>query len=271
MFFTLSKVLWFLVEPGNLFVIVLLAGVFLLWIGRVQLGRWLLSLALLVILLLTVFPVGTTMLSSLENRFERPEMMPEQVSGIIVLGGVLNQLIAKKRGSAAPKFASGRFAEFVNLAATYPEARLVFTGGSGSLRNQELKEADFAEPLLRAWGLDTSRVIFEKQSRNTFENAKLSRALVKPKSGERWILITSAFHMPRAVGVFRRTGWEVLPMPVEFQTAGDEGLWPPSFRFLSGLNSFSSAVHEWLGLSFYWLTGRIDTLIPAPKDNTLGQ
>ena len=133
MFFTLSKVLWFIVDPGNLFIIVLTAGALLLWTSKARLGRGLVSLALLGALSVTVFPVGKTMMGMLENRFKRLEPMPENIFGIIVLGGVFNQFIAKKRGSAAPNFAPGRFAEFVRLAKLYPDARLVFTGGSGSL------------------------------------------------------------------------------------------------------------------------------------------
>ena len=266
MFFTRSKNLWFIVDPGNLFIIVLTAGALLLWTSKARLGRGLVSLALLGALSVTVFPVGKTMMGMLENRFKRLEPMPENISGIIVLGGVFNQFIAKKRGSAAPNFAPGRFAEFVRLAKLYPDARLVFTGGSGSLSRPDVKEADFAGPLLKSWGLDIARVIFENRSRNTFENANYSKALMQPKPGEKWILITSAFHMPRAIGVFRRAGWNVLPAPVEYLTAGDESLWPPQFKFRRGINTFSHAIHEWLGLSFYWLTGRTDTLIPAPRD-----
>ena len=125
MFFTLSKTLWFIVDPGNLFIIVLTAGVLLLWTSKARLGRALVSLALLGALLLAVFPIGAAMMGMLE----RLEPMPEKISGIIVLGGVLNQFIAKKRGSTAPNIAPGRFAEFVRLAKQYPDARLVFAGG----------------------------------------------------------------------------------------------------------------------------------------------
>lgn len=264
MFFTLSKILWFLVDPGNLFIIVLSIGVLLLWAGKARAGRGLVSLALLGALFVAVFPIGKTMTGMLENRFQRPEPLPDNITGIIVLGGVLNQFIAKKRGASAPRIAAGRFFEFIRLARLYPDARLVFTGGSGSLNSPDIKEAEFAAPLLKSWGLDIGRVTFEADSRNTFENAIFSKALIKPGPDDKWILITSAFHMPRAMGVFRSAGWNVLPAPVEYLTTGDERLFVPQFRFGAGINAFSHAVHEWLGLSFYWLTGRTDTLIPAP-------
>ena len=266
MFFPMSKILWFLVDPGNLFVIVLSFGVVLLWAGKARAGRGLVSLALLGALLVAVFPIGKTLTGVLENRFQRPEPMPDSISGIIVLGGVLDQFIAKKRGATAPRIAAGRFSEFIRLAGLYPDAKLVFTGGSGSLKNPDIKEAEFAAPLLKSWGLDIRRVTFEADSRNTFENAIFSKALVKPGPDDKWILVTSAFHMPRAMGVFRSAGWNVTPAPVEYVTTGDEQLWPPQFQFRSGINAFSHAVHEWLGLSFYWLTGRTDTFIPAQAD-----
>jgi uncharacterized SAM-binding protein YcdF (DUF218 family) len=158
MFFTLSKILWLIADPGNLFIIVLTIGVLLLWVGKARAGRGLVSLALLGALLVAVFPIGKVMTGVLESRFQRPEPMPENISGIIVLGGVLNQFIAKKRGATAPNIAAGRFSEFIRLAGLYPDAKLVFTGGSGSLRNPEIKEAEFAAPLLKSWGLDIERV-----------------------------------------------------------------------------------------------------------------
>ena len=264
MFFTLSKILWFLADPGNLFIIALSIGVLLLWAGKGRAGRGLVSLALMGALLVAVFPIGKIMTGVLENRFQRPDPMPDKITGIIVLGGVLNQFIAKKRGASAPRIATGRFSEFIRLAGLYPDAKLVFTGGSGSLSNPDIKEAEFAAPLLESWGLDIGRVTFEADSRNTFENAIFSKALVKPSPDDKWILITSAFHMPRAMGVFRAAGWNVLPAPVEYVTTGEERLFALQFSFRTGINAFSRAVHEWLGLSFYWLTGRTDTLIPAP-------
>ena len=96
-----------------------------------------------------------------------------------------------------------------------------------------------------------------------YENAVVTFGLVKPKPGERWILVTSAFHMPRAVGCFRRVGWRVIPYPVDFNFEGDERF-ELAFDLAGGINAFASGLHEWLGLTFYWLTGKTDTFFPAP-------
>lgn len=263
MFFTLSKVLWILTDPGNLLLILLVLGAVLLWSPWRRMGRRLVSLTALVMLALAVFPVGAYVLQSLENRFPPPKELPEQVGGIVVLGGMIDQIVSKKRGQPSINGAAERLTEFAVLARRYPDAKLIFTGGSGKLTAQDVKEADAVKPFLEALGMDVSRVIFEDESRNTHENAVYSKQLGQPGEGEPWILITSAFHMPRSVGCFREAGWTVIPYPVDYNTTGTEGI-DMSFNLMSGLSGASGAVKEWLGLMFYYLTGRTNTLYPAP-------
>ena len=141
---------------------------------------------------------------------------------------------------------------------------LVYTGGSASLTSPELKETLVARRLFVELGLDPNRVIFEGQSRNTHENAIKTFELVKPAKGDRWVLITSAMHMPRAVGVFRKAGWDPIPYPVDFTTLshGKTGLWRGLGPGLGGLNK---ALKEWIGLVAYRLLGRTDNLFPGPQ------
>ena len=150
------------------------------------------------------------------------------------------------------------------LSNRYPKAKLIFSGGSGSLFLQNYKEAKVIAPLLRQLGIDQERIILEDQSRNTFENAVFSHRLVKPKNDEVWLLITSAFHMPRCVGAFRKAGWQVIPYPVDYQTTSREIL-PIQFNFTGGVASLGNALHEILGLLFYWLYGKTDELFPEPR------
>ena len=148
-----------------------------------------------------------------------------------------------------------RLTAFADLADRYPDAKLVFTGGSGALTDQSLKEADFAAPVLLRMGVALDRVIFESQSRNTAENASMTREILASAPRGTWILVTSAFHMPRAVGVFRENGWQVFPYPVDYITRREvRPILQVGLR--SGLNSLAVAAHEWTGLTFYWLTGR---------------
>ena len=263
MFFVISKVAWFIVNPGNLFLIALGLGVWLLWTRWRRAGRWLVSLAVLAALAMATLPLGTRLYLPLENRFPVAGDLPGRIDGIIALGGVVDQFVTVARGQVTLTGAVERLTEFAALARRYPDARLVFTGGSGDLVRQGVKEADVLRPFFDVLGLDVERIVFENQSRNTYENAVATFGLVKPKPGERWILVTSAFHMPRAVGCFRRVGWPVIPYPVDFNFEGDE-TFELAFDFAGGINAFAGGVHEWLGLTFYWLTGKTDTFFPAP-------
>jgi len=263
MFFSLSKLLWFIADPGNLFVILLVLGVILIRTRWRRPGRWLLTVLALAAVFISVVPIGDKMFRVLEDRFPRPADLPADAAGIIVLGGFLNQFVAKKRKGAPVKISTGRITEFARLAGKYPNARLVFSGGSGSLTDQSVKEAHFVGPWLTSLGIDPARVISEDQSRNTAENATFTKALVKPGPGERWLLITSAFHMPRAVGAYRKAGWNVMPYPVDYHYAADESL-GMFFSLSGGLSDLSSGIHEWLGLAFYRLTGKTDHFFPAP-------
>jgi len=113
-------------------------------------------------------------------------------------------------------------------------------------------------------GLDVSRILFERQSRNTFENATLTHALVRPRAGERWVLITSAMHMPRAIGAFRKAGWSPIPYPVDFQTVGPPRFTPRIQLGLRELGRFSTALREWTALAVYRLLNRTGAFFPAP-------
>ncbi|MBL6945979.1 MAG: YdcF family protein [Rhodospirillales bacterium] len=263
MFFTLSKVLWWFAEPGNALLFLLCIGVILLFSPWRQFGRRLTAFATVLAIAISTLPVGGWMITKLENRFPVAAHLPERIDGIVSLGGVVNQIVTKARGQVAVGEAVERLTALAGLAREYPEARLIFSGGSGSLFNSDIKEADVLTPFLEQIGLDAARVTFDNRARNTYENAMLVRGLANPQEGENWVLITSAFHMPRAVGSFRKVGWQMIPYPVDFHTTGDVkiSLIP---QFTSRLNGIGLAVHEWLGLVFYWLTDKTDDLFPAP-------
>ena len=106
----------------------------------------------------------------------------------------------------------------------------VFSGGSPALFVSEAPEAEFAARLLRDFGIDPERIQIEEQSRNTVENAVFSRLIAQPKPGERWLLVTSAYHMPRSIGAFRKAGFAVEPYPVDWRTRGPADLLAPVWR-----------------------------------------
>lgn len=269
MFFPLSKILWYLFAPANLLLMALIFGVILVWLPWRRLARWWVSLTLLYALVLAIVPVGAHMRLALENRFPPPVSLPDRVDGVIVLGGVVDQFVSKDRGSVVINGAVERLFSFAELAQKYPEAKLVFSGGSGSLSDQSVKEADYVAPILKKLGVTPSRVVYERESRNTAENAAFTKKLMQPKPEEIWIVITSAFHMPRTMGVFRRANWLVIPYPVDYGMKRNLPI-SATFDLLSGLNHFSGALHEWLGLTFYWLTDRTNQMYPAPNAGKTG-
>lgn len=265
MFFTLSKVLWFLVNPGNVLLIVLCLGAALAWTRWRRLGRRLVGAAAAAGLFLAVVPAGAWLFGVLEDRFPPLTELPARVDGIIVAGGIVDPVMTSDRGQISIGGAAERLFEMAALAKRYPRAKLVFSGGSGRLLHQDKKEAVAVVPLFLQLGIDPGRVIFESQSRNTAENASFGYRAAGPKEGETWILITSAFHMPRTVGSFRKVGWRVTPYPVDYITRGDAQA-PVQFNFSYGLSSLGGAIHEFLGLFFYWTTGKTDELFPAPRN-----
>jgi uncharacterized SAM-binding protein YcdF (DUF218 family) len=147
----------------------------------------------------------------LENRFSANPPLPKAIDGIIALGGGIDLEISAVRDQLAIDEAAERLLMLVTLGRRYPDAPLAFTGGSGELFGRTSSEAAVVKQALRGLGADLERVVFEDRSRNTFENAHYSKDLLEPKLGECWLLITSAHHIARAVGVFQRVGWDVMP------------------------------------------------------------
>lgn len=264
MLFVLSKIVGFLIEPVS--VIALLAGLAALAIvaNRRRTAFFLAIFAFLVASIGGWTTAGTMALAVLEDRFPRPARMPADVTGVIVLGGGFEGGVSGVRGQAELRDAGDRFVEAVALALAYPAAKIVVTGGQGALVSEGETDAALAPGFFARFGIAPERLILEGQSRNTQENAEFLRALIAPKPGETWLLVTSAFHMPRSVGLFRKAGIAVTPWPVDYRTAG-----LPRLRLVGGapianLTALTVAVREWVGLASYRALGRIDAAFPAP-------
>jgi uncharacterized SAM-binding protein YcdF (DUF218 family) len=267
--FTFSKILGPLSDPRVIAFFVLIVGTLLLWTKRRRLGRVVVTATVGVALVLAVVPIGVWSLTALEQRFPAGDL-PSRIDGVIVLGGDFDpRLVSQRGGLSLGQLGGARLVAFARLAREHPEARLVFSGGSGRLLDQETKEAAAAAIVLDALGLDTKRVRFEDQSRDTFENAELSLPIADPRPGETWVLITAASHMARAIGCFRKAGWlaagaRLVPYPVDYWTTITRGYSGVDFRFEGGMRYLARAGHEWAGLLVYYLSGRTDALFPAP-------
>ncbi len=260
--FLASKLFWLFARPNTFALFLAVLGVALL-VARRRWGAWpaLLGLGWYAAVLLT--PLAAWLTLPLEDRFPRPAA-PARVDGVVVLGGAVETGLTEGRGIPSLNGAAERMTEAVALARRFPEARIVFTGGTGKVNPDAVTEAEVARRLWSSLGLEGERVVFEDASRNTWENATLTRAMVQPRAGETWLVVTSASHMPRSVGCFRAAGWQgVVPWPVNYSTEPGGRGWfdnPLSQR----LGQAEWAVREYVGLVAYRLLGRTDALFPRP-------
>ncbi len=261
MYEIVSKVGWAITQPAHIVLLMLCIGVALLWTRWPYTGRWLASIGATLLIVAAVLPLAAWITQPLEDRFPALDP-PSRADGIIVLGGATRPTVTAARGRASVGANAERLLSFVTLAKRYPNAKLLFLGGSDRLGGEPLSQADVARTVLSDMGLDVGRVVFEGESKNTYQNALFGRDLVLPVPGEVWILITSASHMPRAVGVFRRLGWPVVAYPVGFRTGGGSSF---GFRLAGGLNGLSSATREWVGLFVYRILGRSSAFYPGPQ------
>ncbi len=263
MFFVLSKALGFFASPSNLVVVVGLFGVALVCTRFARAGRRLMVGSLVMLAVLGFSPVGNALMAGLEDRFQPCDGSRGAPTGIVVLGGAISPYVSAERGVIALNESAERMTVAVELARRYPDARLVFSGGDPSLIMPGGVEADFAIKFFESLGIASTRVGLERASRNTVENAVFTRDLVQPKPGERWLLITSAYHMPRAIGAFRAAGFAVDACPVDWRTAGGVDAARPFAQFSGGLSRSDMALREWVGLLTYWITGKTSELFPA--------
>ena len=266
MFFYPAKIFWFFVQPSGLLLIMMIAGAVLLRAGLEKLGRRLLLASIALLFCGGLLPVSNWLIWPLEQRFPRPDLAAANVAGIVVLGGGEDARIWMGRHVHAMNEAGERFTEALALARRYPGAKVVFTGGAVEILSAPAVGADAARAIFGDLGIDEGgRLLLESKARDTWENAVNVKALVDPKPGERWLLVTSAWHMPRSIGIFRRVGFTVEPWPVDYRTADAWDLLRLFDAPADGLKRFDTAMREWIGLLAYRLTGRTDALFPAPQ------
>jgi uncharacterized SAM-binding protein YcdF (DUF218 family) len=256
-FFILSKIIGGAIRVESWIVIGLLLALYGLWRGHERLTKWSLGLTLAFVLGLGIFPLGDVLIRPLEQQVAAPEL-PDRIDGIIVLGGGEDGSLSRFWGQPVVNDAGERFTAAATLARHYPDALVLFTGGSGALSTigqTVLDPSDMAARLLTDLGVSSDRLRLESASRNTAENARLSHALIAPEPGQQWILVTSAFHMPRAMRSFEAAGWSsIIPYPVDFR----------SNLFRNGIGwdlpghmlTLNIALKEYLGLAAYAATGQ---------------
>ncbi len=260
-----SKTGWEFITLGNLFVILVLVAWICLAANWLRLSRLLLSVSALLLLLVSALPVGEWLLAPLEHRFSTNTALPPAPEGIIILDGAIDPVLSEAWGQTEIGEAAEQLTTLLYLANLFPDAQLVFISGSASISQTKYKEADNVRFLFEQFALQDRGIFDENHSLKTEENVSTSKTLINPEPNEEWILVSSAFHMPRAVGVFCQADWPVVPYPVDHRSQRGK-LMRLNFDFSANLRILELAIREWLGLLTYRLTGRSDRLLAGDQN-----
>ncbi|MBX9621804.1 MAG: YdcF family protein [Alphaproteobacteria bacterium] len=246
---------WWIINIDSFFLLFLLIGAGLLFFDKRRWGRKFVVIACVGFAFFGIVPVGLWTVVNLENHFPKLEKIPSDAKGMILLGGSFDLMTTKARHEPSYNLTAGKLIHFVELAKANPHLILAFTGTP--------LEADTTKIVLKGLDLDPSHVIFENNSTNTKENAAQSARLLQPKPDEKWVLITSAYHMPRSIALFRKAGFNVIPFPVDYHTTGEYEPW-----FFLGLrlnlDGWAASSREWLGMVMNYIMGRSEAIFPSP-------
>lgn len=266
MFFVVSKTVWFFTQPSSLITLLIIAGLGLAATRRfARAGLRAAWTGVVLLVVCGIGPVANWLTLPLEERFPRPTRLPEgPIAGIILLGGYEDGRITGARGTLTLNEAGERLTEAALLARRVPAARLVISGGAGSIVREDRAGTADVGAWLEGMGIARERLVLEDRSTTTLENARFTRDLVRPKPGERWLLVTSAAHMPRSIGTFRGQGFDVIAWPADFRTKDAGDALRPFQAIPRGLRRLDDAMQEWIGLAAYRLLGRTGALFPAP-------
>lgn len=247
---------WWIINIDLVFLVLLLMGAVFLWFKKKIWGKRLILLSCLGFAFFGVVPVGLWTFEQLENRFPRIQDIPSDAKGMIFLGGSFDIHTTKARGETSYNLNGGRFVHFVELARKYPHLQVVCTGTPF--------EAETAKKELMALGMDPSRFLFEADSKDTKGNALKTANLINPKPEDKWVLVTSAYHMPRSVGLFRKAGFNLIPYPVDYHTKGRFESWF-FIGLKNNLEAWQASSREWLGMVVNYIMGRSNEILAKPS------
>jgi len=264
MYFIASKILWLIFSPSNFLFFLAALGLYFLLFGKMRLARILLTPSLAILLIIGLFPIGDRLTELLERQFPAWQEDGRPVDGVVVLGGGVNVWSSAAWNALVLNSAGNRLVAMADLARRYPSAKIVFTGGYGSLFGKELSEADEIEQHVLELGIAPGRIVFERASRNTRENAVFTKDMIQTQRNERWLLVTSAMHMPRSMGLFRKAGWSMEAYPVGWNSAPGFDQSILSTEVSAHIRSFDMAIRECIGLLAARLTGQSDAILPGP-------
>ena len=259
MSFYLSKILWLILNPFNIFIFVTLLSIFLYFVKLRRLSLIIFLINFVFIALISFLPIGSYLIYNIEKEYHSYIKPPDQVDGILILGGATNPQLYNEYDQISLNSSSERLVESVFIIKKFDKAKVIFSGGSGILNRPDFDHAQVAKSFYKKIGIEIDKIIFEDNSRNTYENITYSKKIANPKINENWLLITSASHMKRALLIAEKNNWKLIPYAVDFKNIKNFKL-IPNLKLLKNLNLFQQGLHEWLGLVSYYLMGRTNKI-----------
>jgi len=260
--FLFSKLVWVFGQPLSVAFFLTVLGLLALSL-RLRKSALLLSGLSAVVLFVTLYTtVGNYLLQGLENRFPKPAQDPDSLQCMIVLGGAFENEVNTARHGIEFNAAADRFIETLRLAQKFPQSRILISGGDGSISGHYEGDAAASARFFPLFGVARERLVEETTSRTTFENATNTKDLLAKNDLSNCLLITSGYHMPRSVGIFRKLGIGVVPWPTDFRTDGEVQFGLDFTQPSLNAQNTATAVREWFGLVGYYLAGRTSELYP---------
>jgi len=255
--FYLSKILNFFINPLYILSLVILIELFIIFF--IQSKKLVILFSKLFLILFLFFgysPLSNFLLSMIEDYIQTSKYPVQQLTGVIVLGGSFNSgLESKERNEVSLNSSAERLTKALEIYKKNPRLIILFSGFSGELKPQGWSESDMAKKFFLDQGVKLDNLIFENQSRNTFENIKFSKDIIANYKGT-WGLITSASHMPRSFFAFKKQNLILEPINVDYKTGTSRMFWI-NFDISSGLTNWNIIFHELIGIAYYKVTNKI--------------
>lgn len=256
MTFFLSKFLWLIINPFNILLSFILFGLIIRIFKFRKFSNILFLISFGLFLIAGVLPTGSYLIYLLEKNYHNSnKYLYNSVDGILILGGTTDPGLTKEYNQISVNESSERLLESLFLIKRFPKAKIYFAGGLGSAKYLEYSHSFVAEKFYQKLGLDTQHIFFDYKSRNTYENLLFAKEKFNPKKKEKWLIITSAFHLTRAINIGEKLEWKLIPYATDFRLY-KEFKWKLSLDFIGNLSNFQFAAHEWVGLIAYYIMGR---------------
>ena len=255
--FYLSKIINFFINPLYILFLIILIQLFIIFfVHSKKLVVFFSKLFLILLLFFGYSPLSNFLLGKIEDYIQTSKYPVQQLTGVIVLGGSFNSgAKSKERNEVSLNSSAERLTKALEIYKKNPRLLILFSGFSGELKPQGWSESDMAKKFFLDQGIKIDNLIFENQSRNTFENIKYSKDIIGNYKGT-WGLITSASHMPRSFFSFKKQGLILEPISVDYKTGTSKMFWI-NFEISSGLGNWSIILHELIGIAYYKVTNKI--------------